>query len=146
MFLVRDRELNNLVFLQEDPRADGYQGDFQEDVSLDYPADIHVWPDGTDRPEVVAGVSDADPNAYKVFKYSRQIRPAGYTPVGGNVWVYRTWADYAVIVRAMTGKPLDPEVYRRVRERGEKVTEELRRRYGTVEIAVDLIREGRDEE
>jgi hypothetical protein len=54
-----------------------------------------------------------------------------------------TWA---IIEHVMTGKPLDPEVYRRVRARGEQVTEELRRRYGTVEIAVDLIREAREEE
>ena len=52
----------------------------------------------------------------------------------------------AIIEHVMTGKPLDPEVYRRVRAAGEQVTEELRRRYGTVEWAVDLIREGRDEE
>jgi len=52
----------------------------------------------------------------------------------------------AIIEHIMTGKPLDPEVYRRVRAAGEQLTEELRRRHGTVEWAVDLIREGRDEE
>jgi hypothetical protein len=52
----------------------------------------------------------------------------------------------AVIEHAMTGKPLDPEVARRVRERSERATEELRRRCGTLDVAVDLIRETRDEE
>ncbi len=51
----------------------------------------------------------------------------------------------AVMEHAMTGKPLDPEVYRRVRERGERLTEDLRRQYGTLDIAVDLVRESRDE-
>jgi hypothetical protein len=52
----------------------------------------------------------------------------------------------AVIEHAMTGKPLDPEVARRVRERSECATETLRRKYGTLNIAVDLIREAREQE
>lgn len=52
----------------------------------------------------------------------------------------------AVIEHAMTGEPLDPEIARRVRERSERATEKLRRQFGTLNIAVDLIREGRDEE
>jgi hypothetical protein len=52
----------------------------------------------------------------------------------------------AVIEHVLTGKPLDPEVARRVRERSERATEELRRAHGTVEFAVDLIRQARDEE
>ncbi len=52
----------------------------------------------------------------------------------------------AVIEHAMTGKPLDPEVARRVRERSERATEALRRKRGTLNIAVDLIREVRDQE
>ena len=46
----------------------------------------------------------------------------------------------------MTGMPLDPEIARRVRARSERATEELRRKYGTVSLAVDLIREVRDQE
>lgn len=52
----------------------------------------------------------------------------------------------AVIEKLTTGKPLDPETYRRIRERAERVTEELRRKFGVTNIAVDLIRETRDEE
>jgi hypothetical protein len=52
----------------------------------------------------------------------------------------------AVIEHVLTGRPLDPEVARRVRERSERATEELRQRYGTRNVAVDLIREIRDEE
>jgi hypothetical protein len=45
----------------------------------------------------------------------------------------------------LTGKPLDPEVYRRVRARAEKITAKLRREYDTESLAADLIREVRDE-
>jgi hypothetical protein len=51
----------------------------------------------------------------------------------------------AVADAAATGRPVDPEVARRVRERSDKVQEQLRNRYGLREIAVDLIRECREE-
>jgi hypothetical protein len=46
---------------------------------------------------------------------------------------------------AAAGRPVDPEVAKRVRERSEKVQDQLRQRYGVREIAVDLIRQGREE-
>jgi hypothetical protein len=52
----------------------------------------------------------------------------------------------AVIDHVTSGKPLDPEVARRVSERSRTVQEELLRRFGIREIAADLIRQGRDEE
>jgi hypothetical protein len=52
----------------------------------------------------------------------------------------------AVIEHALTGQPLDPEIARRVRERSERATEALWRKSGTLNIAVDLIREVRDRE
>jgi len=52
----------------------------------------------------------------------------------------------AVLEHLTTGKPLDPETYRRIRERGERITEEIRRTQGELNVAVDLIRETRDEE
>jgi len=52
----------------------------------------------------------------------------------------------AVIEHALAGKPLDPEIARRVRARSEHATEALRRKHGTLNIAVDLIREVRDQE
>jgi hypothetical protein len=52
---------------------------------------------------------------------------------------------HAVAEAAAAGRALDPELAKRVRERSEKVQDELRRRYGVREIAVDLIRQGREE-
>ena len=51
----------------------------------------------------------------------------------------------AVANAAESGVTLDPATIRRVRERSEKVQAELLERYGIREIAVALIREGRDE-
>jgi len=52
--------------------------------------------------------------------------------------------DYAIQL-IMTGKK-DPEFAARVQAETEKITEEIRRKHGVVNIAVDLIREARDEE
>ena len=52
----------------------------------------------------------------------------------------------AVAEAAAAGRPVDPEIARRVRERSARAQEELLRRYGVREMAVDLIRQGRDEE
>ena len=52
----------------------------------------------------------------------------------------------AVIECLLQGTPLDPEIARRVQERGDKLTADLRRKHGALNVAVDLIREIRDEE
>lgn len=52
----------------------------------------------------------------------------------------------ALVERMIRGTPLPAEVYRRIRQRGDELREEMRQEFGIVEIAVDLIREIRDEE
>jgi len=51
----------------------------------------------------------------------------------------------AVVDSLMTGKPLEPETYRRVRERGRQITEQLRQKYGELDVGVPAIRELRGE-
>jgi hypothetical protein len=51
----------------------------------------------------------------------------------------------AVLRHVASGTPLEPELARRVEERSERITEELRRKYGDIEFAVDLVRAIRDE-
>lgn len=51
----------------------------------------------------------------------------------------------AVIASALSGRPLDPEVMKRVTERSKALREDSARRHGVREIAVNLIREIRDE-
>jgi hypothetical protein len=53
--------------------------------------------------------------------------------------------EAAVTEHLLTGRPLDPEIYRRVRARADQITAELRRRHGDMGLAVDLIRDIRDE-
>ncbi len=52
----------------------------------------------------------------------------------------------AVLIHVACGTPIDPELANRVRVRSEQMTEELRHQYGELNVAVDLIREIRDEE
>ena len=49
----------------------------------------------------------------------------------------------AVIEHMISGKPLDPELLRRVHERSEKATQELFEKHGFLNVAVDL--KSRDE-
>ena len=51
----------------------------------------------------------------------------------------------AVMERIASGKRLDPEASRRIRQRAERITEEIRQKHGQLDIAVQLIRETRDE-
>jgi predicted thioredoxin/glutaredoxin len=51
----------------------------------------------------------------------------------------------AVLASLSGGEPLDPETVHRIRERAEKITEEIRQQQGILNVAVDLIREIRDE-
>jgi hypothetical protein len=46
---------------------------------------------------------------------------------------------------ALTGQG-DPEVLRRISERAARVREEIRQKHGTLDVAVSLIREAREEE
>ncbi len=52
----------------------------------------------------------------------------------------------AVMEHLISGKPHDPTIAVRVRERSERATEEMRRQFGTVNMAVDLIHQSRNEE
>jgi len=50
----------------------------------------------------------------------------------------------AVLEHVRAGKPLDAGVASRVRERATTITEEIRRKHGTLDLGVPTIRELRD--
>ena len=52
----------------------------------------------------------------------------------------------AIIEHIVSGKLLDPEITRRVRERAERITAEIRKTHGVLDIGVSAIRELRDGE
>ncbi len=54
-------------------------------------------------------------------------------------------ADAQVVADcAAAVKPVPPDVYRRVRERGARITEEIRQKHGILDIGVPAIRELRN--
>ncbi len=56
-------------------------------------------------------------------------------------------ADLEEVLRqAARGRVTDPDLIRRVTRRAEQVRQEILREHGILNVAVDLIREGRDEE
>lgn len=56
-------------------------------------------------------------------------------------------ADLEEVCRqAAVGGVKDPELLRRIQERSEKARREILQKHGVLNVAVDLIREGRDEE
>ena len=55
-------------------------------------------------------------------------------------------ATRAIIEKLITGKPLDPRIERRIREQGERIAQEILQKHGVQSVAVELIREVRDEE
>jgi hypothetical protein len=50
----------------------------------------------------------------------------------------------AVMKRIIDGTPVDPETSRRIEERGDRITEELRRNYGQIDVD-KLLHDARDE-
>ena len=53
--------------------------------------------------------------------------------------------EEAVMDSFVSGKPLDPEVAKRVRHRGQQIREEVFRQHGLLDIGVPAIRELRGE-
>lgn len=52
----------------------------------------------------------------------------------------------AVIEKLLTGKPLDPEVYRRIRERSARISQDVFEKHGLLDVGVPAIRSLRDGE
>ena len=50
----------------------------------------------------------------------------------------------AVIEKLTTGKPLDPETYRRIRDQADRIRDEVFAKHGLVDIGVPAIRDLRD--
>jgi hypothetical protein len=98
MFLVKDERFQPpyLVFVEEDPRRDGYTGEVIEEVSLEYDElEASRWGNGQRRPEECVGISSNDPEHYRVFKNVEQLRSAGFEPVAGTpITSFSSWSEY----------------------------------------------------
>jgi hypothetical protein len=109
MYLAEDRSRGQsyLVFTEVDPREDGFTGSVTEDVFLDVPEGLFLWPDGHGGPEPCVGQDPTDANRYKVFKYSRDLQKAGYRPVSATFDVYERWSEYERIGKTTTDASRD---------------------------------------
>ncbi len=97
MFLVRDPRTNLLIFIDKDPRQDGFMDEVESNVSLEYPQEVHEWPDGASRPQNVVGVREDGGKEYRVFRSDRDRREARYKKVAdGTPLVVRSWQEYAL--------------------------------------------------
>ncbi len=68
-------------------------------------------------------------------------------PNADNVIPPDVQADLAEVCRMIPlGGVKDPTLIRRIEERARRVQEEIRRTHGVLNVAVDLIRESRDED
>jgi hypothetical protein len=81
-YAVFDDRANSITFVKEIPKE--FEGRYEAEVILDPPpADLNIWPQGTDRPEVVLCVAEDDPKHYRVYKYRRDIAE-GFRSTGRN--------------------------------------------------------------
>jgi len=98
MFLVKDDRFQppNLVFVDQDPRGDGYTGEIVDDVSLDYDElEVHRSDDGQRSPEPCVGIAPDDSKHYRMFRSPDQLRAAGFEPVAGTpIASFRSWFEY----------------------------------------------------
>ena len=102
MYLVPTeyRGVRHNVFTSDDPREAGYEGEIMDGVFLDYDLDAVLrWDEGEERPEAQLGRSKEDAKRYKVFKYGKDARQAGYEPLDGMTLFFRSWAEYARLRR-----------------------------------------------
>ncbi len=98
MFLVKDKLYGTtyLVFTYENPRKDGFAGQVDEDVELDYDMEaVHRWPEGGRRPGVPrVGQAPENRKRYKVFRSADERSAEHYIAVDGAPVVFGSWSDY----------------------------------------------------
>jgi ribose 1,5-bisphosphokinase PhnN len=74
------------------------------------------------------------------------MKTIGNIDAPGNSIPAEVMADAQLVaVCVSAGRPIPAEVAQRVREEAQKITERLRRQYGTLDIGVPAIRELRGE-
>jgi len=97
MFRVEDKPFGTIwqVFTQRDPRTEGYVGELECDVTLEYdmPA-VHAWPDGAVAPEPCLGRAPDDLKHYRVFRCPRDCLAAGHELLPGTTLLFGTWSEY----------------------------------------------------
>ena len=105
MHFTHDTSLNHHVFTEEDPRRDGCSSAVSDNVTLELPAgmeslhEVHTWPLGAEALDVCLGRDPEDKSHFKIFCDDRDCRDAGYSNLGSNFSVHRTWSDYESVAQ-----------------------------------------------
>ncbi len=95
MYLVIDSATRCYVFLESDPRDDGYEGDVIEGVTLDTQVSEESGEVDATAQVPCLGRDKTKPNAFKVFSCTKDCRQAGFEPAGGVFGVFDDWTDYS---------------------------------------------------
>src|SRR6056297_1534392 len=74
-----------------------FGGSVKSGVRLDEPRNLHLWPDGAPRPEVLLCQSRRDPRQYRVFKSRSDIDDSEYQETGRTYAVFPDWDKFAKI-------------------------------------------------
>jgi hypothetical protein len=92
MYRATDQDQHYQVFTEVDPRAEGFEGEVEADVTLNYPQSVYDDHEGEPASDEVIGRTG--PRAYRVFRSARERDLAGAERVSGSVFVAHSWADY----------------------------------------------------
>jgi len=86
MFLVEHvwNGMTHLVFTDDEPRGDGFDGTVIEGVSLEYETESPEWRDGEASSEECLGRHPDEPKEYRVFRSNLLCRESGFFPVRGE--------------------------------------------------------------
>lgn len=95
MYLVIDPITGFHIFLEQDPRGDGYDGPVEQDVKLEEAdAMVSASQDATAAIPCL-GRSPQDDRHYRVFESMKQCRQAGFEPCGTVYAKYQTWREFS---------------------------------------------------
>jgi len=95
MFLVIDSATRCYVFLENDPRDDGYEGELLQNVTLETaPPTTSDEVDSTAQVPCL-GRKAGQPLQFKVFSCTKDCRQSGFEPTGGVHGVFTDWTEFS---------------------------------------------------
>lgn len=94
MYLVIDPITRVYVFVEKDPREDGYEGDVHQDVRLDEIGTLYDRSQDSTTPVPYLGRSTSDEKHYRVFECLKDCRAGNFEPVATVYGAYETWTEY----------------------------------------------------
>ena len=95
MHYACDERTGKHVFLVEDPRWEGFEGQLATGVTLEEDQALVAFEDRAARPvDFALGVHKTDPTRFRIFGSMQACTGAGYNFVAWNPLIYPRWSDY----------------------------------------------------